>query len=201
MDGRKDTYAAQNKPSAKRRMLASFAGTVPDDGALAGSGLTNQHPRSRLVQLAKKYPPEVLSAHSGRTPQYAQLLTDARFCLVPRGLSPWTLRMYETFFAGCVPVIISDAIRLPFQEFIDYSRVSIKWPEARIGDELIEYLKSIPVVEVEAMRRRGGAVRCLFAYQAAEDECNAFSATMWALSLKRRSLAGGGGLWTNGTVH
>ena len=63
---------------------------------------------------------------------------------MPRGLSPWTLRTYETFFAGCVPVIISDAVRLPFQEFVDYSRVSIKWPEALIDDSLVEYLRSVP---------------------------------------------------------
>ena len=44
-------------------------------------------------------------------------------------------------------------------------RVSIKWPEALIDDSLVEYLASIPVEEVEAMRRRGAALRCLFAYQ------------------------------------
>ena len=96
------------------------------------------------MELSKRFPANIISAHSGRTPEYAKLLTDARFCLVPRGLSPWTLRTYETFFAGCVPVIISDAVRLPFQEFVDYSRVSIKWPEALIDDSLVEYLRSIP---------------------------------------------------------
>jgi hypothetical protein len=63
-----------------------------------------------VMALAMRHP-GVVVAHSGRTPQYAAMLTDARFCLVPRGLSPWTLRTYETFFSGCVPVIISDAVR------------------------------------------------------------------------------------------
>ena len=31
------------------------------------------------------------------------------------------------------------------QEFVDYSRVSIKWPEKHIDDSLVRYLQSIPV--------------------------------------------------------
>ena len=54
-----------------------------------------------------------------------------------------------------------------------------RYAEALIADSLVEYLRSIPVAEVEAMRQRGAALRCLFAYQAAEGGCNAFSATMW----------------------
>ena len=33
---------------------------------------------------------------------------DSLFCLVPGGTSPWTNHLYESFFAGCIPVIISD---------------------------------------------------------------------------------------------
>lgn len=44
----------------------------------------------------------------------------------------------------CVPVIISDQTELPFQNVIDYSQISIKWPSSRIGPELLQYLESIP---------------------------------------------------------
>jgi len=40
-------------------------------------------------------------------------------------------------------VILSDEVELPFQNVIDYSEISIKWPSSRIG-ELFEYLESIP---------------------------------------------------------
>jgi hypothetical protein len=43
-----------------------------------------------------------------------------------------------------VPVILSDEVELPFQNVIDYSKISIKWPSSRIGPELLFYLESIP---------------------------------------------------------
>jgi hypothetical protein len=41
-------------------------------------------------------------------------------------------------------VILSDEVELPFQNVIDYSEISIKWPSSRIGPELFEYLEAIP---------------------------------------------------------
>jgi len=189
MDARKDTYLETNKKTSKRTKLASFAGTVPDGNQLKGDEKhVKAHPRERLLKLSKKFPDDLL-AISGRTPKYAEILGDSKFCIVPRGLSPWTLRTYETFFAGCVPVIISDSVRLPFQEFLDWSKISIKWPEAKIDESLLIYLKSIPDEEIEKIVKRGEKVRCVFAYQADATKCNAFSAIMWALSLKDRNVA------------
>lgn len=44
----------------------------------------------------------------------------------------------------CVPVIISDEAEFPFQNVIDYSQISIKWPSTHIGPQLLDYLASIP---------------------------------------------------------
>jgi hypothetical protein len=41
-------------------------------------------------------------------------------------------------------VILSDQIELPFQNVIDYTQISIKWPSTQIGPQLLEYLESIP---------------------------------------------------------
>lgn len=41
-------------------------------------------------------------------------------------------------------MILSDEVELPFQNVIDYSEISVKWPSSRIGPELLEYLESIP---------------------------------------------------------
>lgn len=43
-----------------------------------------------------------------------------------------------------MPVILSDEVELPFQNLIDYTEISIKWPSSRIGPELLGYLESIP---------------------------------------------------------
>jgi hypothetical protein len=44
----------------------------------------------------------------------------------------------------CVPVLLSDEVELPFQNVIDYTEISIKWPSSKIGPELFQYLESIP---------------------------------------------------------
>jgi hypothetical protein len=43
-----------------------------------------------------------------------------------------------------VPVLLSDEVELPFQNVIDYTEISIKWPSSKIGPELFQYLESIP---------------------------------------------------------
>ena len=35
----------------------------------------------------------------------------SHFCLVPMGTSSWTNHLYEAFFAGCIPVILSTSMR------------------------------------------------------------------------------------------
>ena len=68
---------------------------------------------------------------------YAQLMGSSRFCLVPRGQSAWTRRAFESFFSGCVPVLLSDHVELPFESSIDYSKMTIKWPADRIDSSLV----------------------------------------------------------------
>lgn len=41
-------------------------------------------------------------------------------------------------------MILSDKVELPFQNVIDYTQFSIKWPSTKIGPELLDYLQSIP---------------------------------------------------------
>lgn len=52
--------------------------------------------------------------------------------------------MFLFLLQECVPVILSDEVELPFQNVVDYTQISIKWPSTRIGPELLQYLESIP---------------------------------------------------------
>ena len=68
---------------------------------------------------------------------YEELMGSACFCLVPRGQSAWTRRAFEAFFAGCVPVLLSDHVELPFETWIDYSKMTVKWPGDAIDATLV----------------------------------------------------------------
>ncbi|VFR00287.1 unnamed protein product [Cuscuta campestris] len=169
-------------PLSKRKYLANFLGRA--QGKVG---------RLQLIKLAKQFPDKLESPELkfsgpdklGRV-QYFQHLRNAKFCLAPRGESSWTLRFYESFFVECVPVILSDHIEMPFQNVIDYTTISIKWPSTRIGPELLEYLESIPDRDIEEMIDRGRKVRCLWVYGQASDACSAFNGIIWELQKKVR---------------
>jgi len=176
-----DARAVQPIPLRKRKYLANFLGRAQGKAG-----------RLQLVKLAKQYPDKLESPELklsgpnklGRI-DYFKHLRNAKFCLAPRGESSWTLRFYESFFVECVPVILSDEVELPFQNVIDYSEISIKWPSSRIG-ELFEYLESIPDERIEEMIGRGREIRCLWVYAADTEPCSAMSAILSELQRKVR---------------
>ncbi|KAF8775285.1 hypothetical protein HU200_004691 [Digitaria exilis] len=188
-----DARAVQPIPLTKRKYLANFLGRA--QGKVG---------RLQLVKLAKQYPDKLESPELklsgpnklGRI-DYFKHLRNAKFCLAPRGESSWTLRFYESFFVECVPVILSDEVELPFQNVIDYSEISIKWPSTRIGPELFEYLESIPDQRkltavgiaderIEEMIDRAREIRCLWVYAADTEPCSAMSGILLELQRKVR---------------
>lgn len=177
-----DARAVQPIPLTKRKYLANFLGRA--QGKVG---------RLQLVELAKQYPhklesPELKLSGPNKLGRidYFKHLRNAKFCLAPRGESSWTLRFYESFFVECVPVILSDEVELPFQNVIDYTEVSIKWPSSKIGPELLGYLESIPDERIEEMIGRGREMRCLWVYAPDTEPCSAMAGIMWELQRKVR---------------
>ncbi len=37
------------------------------------------------------------------------------------------MRLYEAMLLGCVPVIMSDGLQLPFQDRVDYSKLTVRY--------------------------------------------------------------------------
>ncbi|KAL0351573.1 UNVERIFIED_CONTAM: putative glucuronosyltransferase [Sesamum calycinum] len=169
-------------PLSRRKHLANYLGRAQGKAG-----------RLQLIDLAKQYPDKLESPELkfsgpdklGRT-EYFQHLRNAKFCLAPRGESSWTLRFYESFFVECVPVILSDQVELPFQNVVDYTQISIKWPSTRIGVELLDYLESIPDKDLEEMIAKGRRVRCLWVYAPESESCSAFNGILWELQKKVR---------------
>ncbi|KAG8499423.1 hypothetical protein CXB51_005926 [Gossypium anomalum] len=183
-DGMTKTGATvfQPLPLSKRKYLANYLGRAQKKVG-----------RLKLIELAKQYPdklecPELQFSGPnklGRV-EYFQHLGNSKFCLAPRGESSWTLRFYESFFVECVPVILSDQVELPFQNVIDYTEISIKWPSTSIGPELLDYLASIPDEVIEQIIGRGRQVRCLWVYAPDSEPCSTMRALMWELQRKVR---------------
>ncbi|KAK6938321.1 Exostosin, GT47 domain [Dillenia turbinata] len=172
----------QPLPLSRRKYLANYLGRA--QGKVG---------RLQLLELAKQYPDKLESPDLKfkgpdklEREDYFQHLHNAKFCLAPRGESSWSLRIYESFFVECVPVILSDQIELPFQNVIDYTKISIKWPSTQIGPQLLEYLESIPDKHIDEMIAHGRQVRCLFVYAPESELCSAIKGILWELQRKVR---------------
>lgn len=65
---------------------------------------------------------------SVRENEYQTYLSSAlrsKFLLCPRGYGLNSFRLYEAFQLGCVPVVISDKLFLPWQDTLDWSDFSV----------------------------------------------------------------------------
>lgn len=56
-----------------------------------------------------------------------KLLADVRsiFCLSPAGDTPSSARLFDAIVSGCIPVIVSDELELPFEGILDYRKVNV----------------------------------------------------------------------------
>jgi hypothetical protein len=81
---------------------------------------------ARYLHIARKGP-EVKKQATG-----ASVQRECYFCVVPVGDSPSSKRLYDTFRTGCIGIVMSDLIRLPFEEvFIKYENVLVQIAQDR----------------------------------------------------------------------
>lgn len=53
----------------------------------------------------------------------AFLIVRSLFCLNPAGDTPSSARLFDAIVSGCIPVIVSDELELPFEGILDYRKV------------------------------------------------------------------------------
>ncbi|KAK8593809.1 hypothetical protein V6N12_045882 [Hibiscus sabdariffa] len=77
------------------------------------------------------------------------------FCLSPAGDTPSSARLFDAIVSGCIPVIISDELELPFEGILDYRKIAIfvSSTDAVQPGWLLTYLKSISFTQIRKMRR------------------------------------------------
>jgi hypothetical protein len=77
--------------------------------------------------------------HSHRVHDFPTLLRRSEFCAVPYGDSPSSKRLFDALRTDCVPIVLADEIRFPFEvEFINYEAIVLQVP--MYSPELIEHV-------------------------------------------------------------
>ena len=78
-------------------------------------------------------------------------MTKSKYCVVPRGDSPSSKRLYESMLLGCVPVIISKGLEIAFETTqVDWKKCTIQIPENKINT-LPEVISKITDEEYEIL--------------------------------------------------
>ncbi|CAJ1341359.1 unnamed protein product, partial [Effrenium voratum] len=180
----KGALLARAKPFHERQLLMTWHGQHADSESAAvrrAYRITNETVRTELIHHLSHLPDVSIGSPIS---DYSGVMGNAKFCLCPKGASSYTSRTFEALFAGCIPVILSDHVRLPFDHVLNWSDFSIAWPMARADMSLYHYLQSFDEAEALAMQRRGAEARCWFDYFAQEQEpqqCSPYLAVLMAL--------------------
>lgn len=92
--------------------------------------------------MSRKVRTEILRKYGGdrrfylkrhRFAGYQSEIVRSVFCLCPLGWAPWSPRLVESVALGCVPVLIADGIRLPFESAVNWPEISLTVPERDVG--------------------------------------------------------------------
>ena len=119
---------------------------------------------------------------------YFQRIGECTFCFIPKGLGYWSNRLYETIFMGCIPVLLTDDVGLPFPHVIPWREMSIKWPMAEVDERIVAYLDWLVSTKPEKVRQMQQKVRdaaCWLNYHSTDPKCNPYLAIMEQLLRKK----------------
>ncbi|CAI9767782.1 unnamed protein product [Fraxinus pennsylvanica] len=76
------------------------------------------------------------------------------FCLNPAGDTPSSARLFDAIVSGCIPVVISDELELPFEGILDYRKIAlfVSSDDALQPGWLLTFLRSVSPAQIREMQ-------------------------------------------------
>lgn len=98
---------------------------------------------------------------------FNQLTYLSEFCLIIRGDTRSSSRLFTSINWNCIPVIISDYSPLPFENFLNYTSFSIRLDESYLNNslKLIKFLLTFPNKKKIILKRNLNIVKPFFLYE------------------------------------
>ncbi len=130
--------------------------------------------RFQAAVARHQYEDVVFSTEATSHTAYKTLLFNADFCLSVRGDTASSGRLFSVIEAGCIPVLISDWLHLPFASLVDYSQFTLSFPESIVNnvDFLIDYLRFMPAERKLKMQQALQDVRPMLLYDPSPADCH-----------------------------
>lgn len=183
---------ATRDPFRPRRLLASFRGNLvlhmrDSEGK---DRFMRSLLRAALVQLAKNRKDVVVGDRiydEIKRTTYKTELEVSTFCLVPRGVTPWTRRLFDVLLSDCIPVVLANSIVFPFEDTINYEHFTLKIPEAWVGN-LWTLLEGISAKQVKELQTK---VREMAPYFSASRHFSPIDAVLKELATTRQHIKSG----------
>ncbi|PSS04560.1 Arabinosyltransferase ARAD1 [Actinidia chinensis var. chinensis] len=88
------------------------------------------------------------------------------FCLSPAGDTPSSARLFDAIVSGCIPVIVSDELELPFEGILDYRKMAmfVSSSDAVQPGWLLTFLRSVSPAQIREMRKQLAKYSMHFVY-------------------------------------
>ncbi len=167
-------------PALRATHLAYFRGRYRLDFQHYSFGV-----RQRLFEL---YANDTdIALLDGHTPDYTEELMSATFCLSLPGNAMWSPRLIDAILLGCIPVILTDGVALPFHPLLDWRAFSVRILQKDLH-RLKDILLSLPRARVDAMQAALADAAPAFVYNVPMQAGDAGHMVMQMLKL--RALAG-----------
>ena len=127
-----------------------------------------EHLLARQPELAGRVIFETMTHREFNDTAMIDMYSQSVLCPIFPGDSPHSRRLFTTMLLGCVPVLFSDHIQVPFASRLDWSSFVFDFAQASLQEEapssVVEYLFQIPQTEISAKQKALDAVRHHFAY-------------------------------------
>jgi hypothetical protein len=120
-------HKKRQRVPAERKLLGVFRGSLDASLRDANGGRVRKANRLRhtlfdaLEGAGREW---IFSGHKSN--KYVDEMDNSRFCIIPRGNTPWTRRFFDAVVRGCIPAVLSDPVAFPFERLVDYSLMTIK---------------------------------------------------------------------------
>ncbi|KAF5442546.1 hypothetical protein F2P56_035191 [Juglans regia] len=77
------------------------------------------------------------------------------FCLSPAGDTPSSARLFDAIVSGCIPVIVSDELELPFEGMLDYRKIAlfVSSTDAVQPGRFLTFLRGIHPARIREMQQ------------------------------------------------
>lgn len=143
---------ARQTAGAQRGLIGVFRGSL--DAALRdcdGRRVSKKNTLRRWLQKTLAH--ERGYIFSGKkSNKYEQEMDDSRFCVIPRGNTPWTRRFFDAAVRGCIPAVLSDPVAFPYERLLDFTSMTVKLPE-QWTELLATELSAVNISALEELQR------------------------------------------------